>query len=173
MSHATSFAILALVVLFSLYRRVRRTVGLQRIVPRSMWTRIAVFAVICALFLFAGLTRPLALVADVAGAATGAVIALVALRSTVFEQRDDAVYYRTHTWIGLGISAVFVVRLVYRFTSLQGAFSTSAASSPGAAPHLQFASYAADPLTTGVYFLLAAYYAVYYTLLMRKASAEA
>lgn len=169
MSHAGTYVILALVILFSLYRRVRRTVGVQKIVPRSMWTRIAVFAVICGLFLVSGLTHPLALLADAVGAAAGVAIAVAALRTTAFERRDDAWYYRTHTWIGLGVSALFVARLVYRFAMLQSAFGSGAQA---AAPHLQFGSYAADPLTTGVYFLVAAYYAVYYILLMRRAKAE-
>ncbi len=168
MSHASTFVLIGAAVLFSLYRRIRRTVGLQRIVPRSMWTRIALFAAICALFFAGGLHRPLALLADIVGAGAGALIAVTAFRTTTFEQRADGWYYRTHTWIGLGVSAIFVVRLIYRYAVLQGSY---AAYTQGATPHLQFGSYAADPLTTGVYFLVAAYYAVYYILLMQRAKA--
>ena len=168
MSHASTYVFVGAAVLFTLYRRIRRTVGLQRIAPRSMWTRIALFGVICALFLVSGLTHPVSLLADAVGAAAGAAIAVAALRSTAFERRDDAWYYRTHTWIGLGVSAIFVVRLVYRFALLQSAFTAPGAAGPA---NLQFGSYAADPVTTGVYFLVAAYYGVYYILIMQRARA--
>lgn len=166
MNHATSYAILAPILLFALYRRVARTIGPQRLVPLRLWLRIGIFSVLCAAIALNGLLRPLILLADAAGAAAGAILAVAAMRSTVFERRDDGLYYRTHTWIGLAVSALFLVRLAYRFVRLQALLSTA----PGAAAepaHLQFGSYSGDPLTAGLYFLVAAYYVVYYGLLLR------
>lgn len=166
MHRYVTYAFLGLLLLFVLYRRVRRAVGFQRLVPAQLWVQTAMFAVICALILQSGVLHPTMLAADLVGIAVGATLAVVAMRATLVEQRDDACYYRPHPWIGMAVALVFIVRLGYRFVGLHAGVKGGGTGFP-----LRFQEYSSDPVTTGVYFLVAAYWGVFNASLLRRGAA--
>ena len=158
---------------FVLYTRVRRAGGFQKIVPAQIWVRVGMFAVVCGVILLSGTGRVAAFAADLAGLAAGWCLAGVALRTTVLQKREDAWYFRPHPWIGVALLVLFLGRLAWRFALAYGP-AAHAAGAAGASPlaiHFDFTSYSGDPLTAGIYFLLAAYYSVYYIVLLRRTAA--
>jgi len=161
-----NYAPIALVVLFVLYRRIRRTVGFQRLNRAQIWVQTGMFAVVCAIILHSDAFPSATLAADAAGIAIGVTLAVVALRKTLIEERGANVYFRPHPWIGLLVALLFIVRLAYRFLVLRAGHGGNAMA--GLAPHLQFQTYAQDPVTAGVYFLLAAYWGTFNVWLLRR-----
>ena len=77
----------------------------------------------------------------------------------------DGTYYTGHPYIAVGIALMFVGRLVYRFVQLNTA---SAMMAPGARSVSPFAGMVGNPVTTGVFFVMAGYYIAYYAGLLRR-----
>jgi hypothetical protein len=156
-------------VLFVLFRRARALLTRQKIRPQMMALRLALFAILAAVILALSLANPPALIGDVAGLAAGAAIAGLGLRLTTFDRQPDGLYYTPNRYVGLAVLALFLLRFVYRLaiqTSATGAVSGGASVASRAAVLSQLT---ADPLTTGVFFLLVGYYAFYYVMLILRA----
>jgi hypothetical protein len=160
--------ILVLVVLFVLFRRVRSLITRQKIRPTAMLVRMGIFLVLGGLVLGFALAQPLILGSAVVGLALGAGVAWVGLRLTRIETLPDGVYYTPNKYIGLGVFALFLLRLVYRLAvvvTTEGGFPPQ----PGTAPLDNVLSqYSSDPLTTAIYFILIGYYAWYYGVLLLR-----
>src|SRR4051812_23955726 len=86
------FAIGAL-VLFIVYRRVRRNIGRQPARATRLWIRIGIFAVIGAAILMQANASPNTWIGAGVGAAMGAIIAIYALRHTAFETTPTGNFY--------------------------------------------------------------------------------
>jgi len=157
------FAIPLLLVLFIVYRRIRRTVGYQLFQPRKLRVRIGIFAVIALILIGFGFLHPIVWAADAAGLAAGCGLAWFAIRHHEFEDRADGLYYRTHTGIQVIVVGLLVARLAYRFAFLSK-LDTAATDAQSQA---QLQPYSNDPWTAGVFFILVAYYVVYYTYILR------
>lgn len=165
--HSATPIVLVLLVAFALYRRVRRTVGFQKFVRSRLVTRLVLFVVVGVLSLAAGLAYPLVYVYDAIGALIGAGIAYYAIRTTAFERRAGGWYYRPHPWIGVILIVLFVGRLAFEVYQ-DSALISSAASGQAAANQAQLSSYAHEPITAGIFFIVVAYYIVYFAFLIRK-----
>jgi hypothetical protein len=160
--------ILVLVFLFVIFRRARSLITRQKIHPSAMLFRMGIFLVLGVLVLLFALTQPLILGSAVVGLALGAGIAWVGLRLTRIETLPDGVYYTPNKYIGLGVFALFLLRIIYRIAVVAltpGALTIPRGSSPTASI---LAQYSSDPLTTGVYFILIGYYACYYGVLLLR-----
>lgn len=168
MQHASTFVIIGLLILFGIYRRTRRTIGFQKFKKGSMITRMILLTIVGILFLAMGYLNPMVYIYDVLGMILGGVIAYYAIRTTSFEWRKDAWFYRPHPWIGILLFVLFIGRIAYRVYQDYVLFGATAAVSGQPKNIEQLATYSHDPSTTAIFFTLIIYYIVYYTFLISK-----
>ncbi|MGH8371536.1 MAG: DUF1453 domain-containing protein [Gammaproteobacteria bacterium] len=157
-------------VLFVLYRRFRRNIGRQRLRPTAMWVRVVVLALVCVLLLASPFRTGMSIVAAAIGSVIGIGLGFYALAHTKFETTPEGHFYTPNGYIGMGVTALLLGRLIYRFTVIYPAIH-SAAQQAAQNPQLQaspFAAYQRSPLTLGIYFLLAGYYICYYVSVIMK-----
>src|SRR5579875_3472826 len=115
--------VVAPLIVWRLYMRLRRNFGRQPIRPKRMWTRVAILSGVIVLFALDGLRGPLLAEGLVVGLLGG-----VALRFTHFEIDGTNDYYTPHPWIGLGLTALLLARLLYRFMALYPLMTHAAAA---------------------------------------------
>jgi len=169
MNHLGQVAIPTLVIAFVMYRRIRRSIGFQQFRAGRLKFRVGMLALVGLLLLATGYTHPIRYVADAGGILCGAVLAYYAIRHSEFERRENGLYYRTHTGIQMLVIALLVIRIVYRFAFVQNGMPT--AGDPAAAND-PTQMWAGDPWTAAVFFVMLAYYAGYYTFLLRQEKRE-
>ena len=99
------------------------------------------------------------------GVLLGAALGQLGLRHTKFEVDTQGHFYTPHTYIGVGVSALLVARLAYRFMVI---YPAAAAVPPGSNP---LASYQKSPLTLAIFGLLVGYYLIYYLGVLSKSRA--
>lgn len=162
-------------VLFVLYRRFRRSLGRQKLRPTSMWIRVVVLALVCVLLLLSPFRNNMTFIAAAIGMVLGIGLGFYATAHTKFETTPEGRFYTPNGYIGMGVLALLIGRLIYRFMVIYPAIH-SAAQQAAQNPQLQgspFAAYQRSPLTLGIYFLLAGYYICYYiSVIMRSRVTE-
>ncbi len=156
--------VLGALVLWSIYRRVRRNFGRQALNTNRLYVRIALLTLVGALMLLTSAPQTELLGALVGGVAAGAVLSWYGLRHTTFETTPEGRFYTPHTCIGLVVTGLFLGRLFYRFLSVYQ-------SAQAAVPQDQnpFAAYQKSPLTLAIFGLLVGYYLVFSVGVLRKA----
>ena len=165
--------LLAALVAFLAYRRVRRTIGRQRVTPRRFVLRAGLL-VLAGCLVFAALLAAfdlLELGEVFVGLGLGVALGLYGLRRTSFEVGEDGVYYVPNPYLGVIISALLIGRIAYSFVfdALSGDSPFGSASlDRGATGNASFQqSY--DPVSGGLLFLFIGYYVAYYSgLLLRS-----
>ncbi|HEY6451321.1 MAG TPA: hypothetical protein VIX87_01840 [Steroidobacteraceae bacterium] len=165
--------LLVAVVLWSIYRRVRRNVGRQPVQARRLQFRIGVLAVVGALVLFAAAREPRLVGALVGGMACGALLAYVSLQRTKFEFTEQGRFYTPHTYIGLLITALFLGRVLYRIVFMQQYGSGhlyGPAGAPGSGP---FGAAQRSPLTLATFGVVVGYYILFNIGVLRRIQAPA
>lgn len=155
-NHIMTLAVMALLVVWVVYRRIRRTIGFQRFVKHRVYVQISLISIVGVLLLASGIVHPITYAGDVAGLVAGAGLALVALRNLVFEKRENDWYYRTHVWIESAVLVLFLARLILRVWEVMQHGGR------------QSASQAEDPLTAGAVFLFVSYYIAFAIGLLRR-----
>lgn len=155
-------------LLFVIFRRARTLLTRQKIRPTWLALRLAIFAVLGLIILILTLNNPPSLIGDLAGLAAGAGVAWVGLRLTTFERLPDGLYFTPNRYIGLGVFALFLIRLFYRIIVDAGTLSALSGPRTLGGTANPFDQFTRDPLTTAVYFLLVGYYAGYYGLLILR-----
>ena len=135
-----------------IYRRLRQNIGRQPLRPRRIISSIVIFSVVSVMFAIAGLEFPKILIGLGGGLLVGALLGLLGLRLTKFETTDEGHFYTPNTHIGVGLTVLFIGRVIYRFWVLNDE-TTASAHGPSA-----FQS----PLTLFFFGLIAGYYIVYY-----------
>lgn len=163
----TPYLVAALVV-WALYRRMRRSFGRQRIRDARMWIRIGVLSaaavLVTATLATAGVARDgEALGALLAGIACGAGLGYFGLRYTKFEVTPEGRFYTPHTYIGLAVTALFVGRLLYRFLAIYDGVIPAATAGQGLA-----SAYQRSPFTLAVFGALVGYYVLYYVGILQR-----
>lgn len=148
----SSVYVVAPLVGFLLFRRIRRTFGSQKLRPNAALVRgvlLTVFLVITSLSVLRSLTFAGAVLG---GAASGIALGIVGLRLTRFEFGADGLRYVPNTYLGVALTLALFGRLAYRFAALQasGVFEGRAG-----APRPESA------LTSGMIAAFLAYYATY------------
>lgn len=151
-------AILAPLLAFSIYRRVRRNIGRQPLRATQLKIRIAILAV--ATFL---ITTNLARGADLLmwmaiGAAAGVAIAFWGVKLTRFESSPQGIFYTPNAYLGIAVSLLLVARIVYRLVQIGPAMQSPQA----------MAMYS-TPLTMGLFGLVIGYYVAYCAGLLWRA----
>lgn len=168
--HGLALMPFAALVLYSLYRRYRRHVGPQEVTPRRMGLRVVL---LCGVTVFM-LTLPLGLhghLGLLAGVAAGAALGLLSLSHTRFETRGTKHYYIPNIYIGLAVSALFMVRIVYRFMVLYPQIQQGGSVFPMPNPADPLAAMGGSKslLTLVLLGVVVGYYALYYAgVLMRS-----
>jgi len=112
---------------WGIYRRVRSNIGQQKLRPTRLIVRLVILSLVSVLlvgssFLLPGVSQNEALLLTLSffgGALLGAALAMLGLRHTKFETTADGHYYTPNTYIGLGLSALVLGRVGYRFFQLQ------------------------------------------------------
>lgn len=155
--------LIAALIAWALYRRMRRSFGRQRVRDGRMWVRVGVLTAISILIGVAVARDIEVLAALLAGMASGAALGWIGLRHTKFEITPQGRFYTPHTYIGLIVTALLVGRLLYRFLAMSsGAIPTAAAGQSLAA------AYQKSPLTLAVFGMLAGYYVLYYAGIIQR-----
>jgi hypothetical protein len=140
------------VMAWSIYRRVRRSIGKQKLRPRRVIVRLVIFCVVSFLIILAGLQAPLVLLGFGGGIFSGAALGFLGLRLTKFETTEEGHFYTPDTRIGVALSLLLAGRLIYRMFVL-GDTNYLASGHP---PAMQ------SPLTFLIIGLTFGYYLVYY-----------
>jgi hypothetical protein len=129
-----------------------------------MTARVVLFSVIAAVMLYAYLS-PIMLLAAAAGAVPGAVLGLVGLHYTRIEATSEGHYYVPDAWIGGAVTPLFLTRLGGRLVTIYRV--ASVASAEGVPTPMS--GMRKSPLTLAIFFVVVAYYIVYYGGVLRRA----
>ena len=159
----------AILVVFLIYRRLRRSFGQQPLRPARMTVRIGLLLVVGCLLVPAAFRSVAFMSAVLLGTVAGVSLALWGVARTRFLRVSNQLYYVPHTYTGIAVSLLFLGRLVYRLVQVYG--STHAAHTAGAGAASQtFAptSMVQSPLTLGLFFVLMGYYVCYYSMVLWK-----
>lgn len=151
------------VVAFMIWRRIRVQFGPQPIRRKRMIARIAIFAVIGCLIGFAAIHNTLILDGLAGGVIAGAALGLLGLRLSRFELdpvKGDC--YVPNPYIGMLITALLLMRLLWRFAMLSPQLQDPA----GATPPVHGPNIGQSPLTLAMFGLFVGYYICYYTGLL-------
>jgi hypothetical protein len=161
--------LMAALVMFIVYRRLRRSFGQQLLSPARMSVRIATLLIVGCLLLPIA-TRSVAFVgALLAGLTGGVLLALWGAARTRFLWTENKLYYVPHTYTGIAVSLLFLGRLVYRLIQVYAGMHTPHLGA-GAPSDRSFvpASMVSSPLTLGLFFVLMGYYVCYYGVVLWK-----
>jgi xanthine/uracil permease len=159
----TPYLVAALIV-WGLYRRMRRSFGRQRVTEGRMWVRVGILTVIAVMAAVGtAAAHDLEVLGGlVAGIACGAALGYVGLRHTKFEVTAEGRYYTPHTYMGLAVTALFVGRVIYRFLSVYDGTLPAGAAARG------FGAYQANPFTLAALGVLVGYYVLYYLGVLQR-----
>jgi hypothetical protein len=165
----------AALIVFAVYRRLRRSFGRQLLRPGRMVLRIVLITLVGSALLPMALLSAQYLWAEIAGAALGIGLGLWGAERTRFVRYGGQLHYVPHTYTGIAVSLLFLGRLAFRavqvYAGVQaphaagGAYVTDAPD-----PSSAFAptSMVRSPLTVGIFFVLAGYYLWYYGWVLWK-----
>ncbi|MGC1457785.1 MAG: hypothetical protein WA825_05875 [Steroidobacteraceae bacterium] len=161
-SNLAPMVLVTAIVVFGIYRRVRRNIGRQTLTAGRQYARMGIFTAICLLLLLASghALQPRAVAYIASGLIVGAAVGWFALRHTEFEATPEGYFYTPHLYIGIAVTALFIGRILYRFAVLYSVAGNMGTGQPPPAPD-------SNPLTFGILFLTAGYYIVYCTGLLR------
>jgi hypothetical protein len=167
-----TYAVLAPVVGLVLYRRLRRHVGRQPLQGWRVGLRLAGVAIAASALLLVGMAGALAGsmagLGVLAGLAGGLALGGLGLRLTRFEVAADGRFYTPDPWLGIGLSALMLGRLAYRFVAVRGASQAAMLADPGVLGTLH-----RSPLTLAIAGLLVGYFLRYSLGLWRAARTPA
>ena len=138
-------------VAWSIYRRVRRNIGRQKLRPVRITISVVVFFIASLALLGLSLAHPPLLLGIGGGLMLGVPLGFLGLRLTKFETTDEGHFYTPNTPIGIALSLLFMGRLAYRFWAVR-----NIVAAPHSPPPFQ------SPLTYFIFGLIAGYYLVYY-----------
>ena len=159
--HFLTPILVALILGWSIFRRVRRSIGRQLVHPRRLLFRAVLLGLVGILLLVASVSRTTLLGALLGGMVCGAALGIFSLQHTRFEFSTDGHYYTPHTYIGIFVVALLVARVAYRLLVVQ---MSGFAASPDSNP---FDQYQRSPLTLGIFGLLVGYYVLYNAGILR------
>jgi len=166
--HSYTIIIIIALIIFSIYRRVRRNIGWQKLRQGSMLFRIILFLVIGLIFLAEGVFHPVSLISDIVGILLGSLLAYYSVSLTHFEQREGRLYYRPNIWIGSSVIVIFLARFIYRFYGLYAGGALSGVQQSQTNGAQTAGLMLGNSWTTGLMLIMFAYYVIYYTILVKR-----
>lgn len=161
--------LLGVVFALLLYRRARRSFGRQPVNGARLSLRVGVLCALAAL-LISTVWRDTRLAEALAGGlVVGALLSQLGLRHTRFEASAEGRFYTPHTYIGVMVLALFLMRLIYRVATGHADLAALQATGSGAPA----AVYQQNPLTLALIGLPIGYYVLYNLGVMRRSRALA
>jgi hypothetical protein len=161
--------LIALLVLFLIYRRFRRSFGQQPLRPVRMRARSILLLVVGCLLLPTALRSAAFMSATLGGLAAGVALAVWGAARTRFLRLSNQLYYVPHTYTGIAVSFLFLGRLIYRLVQVYGnVHATHAAGADSTSQGFTPAGMLQSPLTLGLFFVLMGYYVCYYSMVLWK-----
>lgn len=164
MQHTVLVFIIILVISFSIYRRIRKISGFQKFIKWRMITRLTFMAIIGIILLFTGFPKPGMYVFDSAGILLGGIVSYFAIRTSLFEWREDDWFYSQNPRISMLLIMLFVGRIIYKAYQI---YAQSAISQGPFAQSSLLVNYSRDPSTAVISFILITYYVGYYSFLLK------
>lgn len=159
---------LAVLVVWLIYRRLRRNFGRQPVQERRLYARAVVLMLLSVLMVVSAATDMRLMGALLAGIAAGALLGYFGLRHTKYETTDGARYYTPHTYIGLVVTALLFGRIAYRVAQQYPGMHAAMRADED-----PFASFQRSPLTLAIFGVLVGYYVVYNIGVVRRSRALA
>jgi hypothetical protein len=164
---------IAAFVAFVAYRRVRRTIGRQRVTPRRFVLRASILVLVgCVIFVTLLMSFTFLELGEVfVGIGLGVALGFYGLRRTEFEVGEDALYYVPNPYLGVVISALLIGRIAYSFAfnALSGNSPLGTESFDQGAQGTGGFQQSYDPVSSTLLFLFIGYYVTYYAgLLLRS-----
>jgi hypothetical protein len=171
MNHVFSVLLPVVLIGFAMYRRVRRTIGFQKLEPGKLRFRTALFTVLGLLVLVLAVYHPVQFIGDAIGLAGGLTLGYFGIRHLRFEKREQGWFYRTHATVEAIVLVLFIGRIAYRVIETMlaqpGALSGTGVPGPDAGAN-PYGNISRDPITSSVIFVLISYYLLFFTHLLRK-----
>jgi hypothetical protein len=158
--------LVAALIVFAVYRRLRRSFGRQPLRPRRMVFRIVLLSLFAVLLAPTTLRSSAFAAAALVGLAAGVLLALFGASRTRFENIGAERYYVPHTYTGIAVSLLFVGRVAYRLLQAYGVAHGASGLRSGAATGA--AGYLSSPLTLGLFYVLVGYYVYYLGFILWK-----
>jgi hypothetical protein len=150
----------AALVMFAVYRRLRRSFGRQLLRPGRMTLRVVLLTVVACALAPMALRSAQYLWAELGGAALGIGLGFWGTQRTRFLMYREQLHYLPHTYTGIAVSLLFLGRLVFRMVQAYTGAHAAQASAP--------ASMVRSPLTVGILFVLVGYYVCFYGWVLWK-----
>ena len=136
-------------IVWSIFRRVRRNIGRQPLHPSRAKRSIVILSLISAVIVYTSLQNKNSVLGFGSGILLGALLGFVGLKLTRFETTDEGHFYTPNTHIGVALSVLFAGRMVYHYIPGHAATAQN--------PAMPFQS----PLTLFILGLTVGYYLVY------------
>jgi hypothetical protein len=156
-ANALGTALFTALVVVVLYKRLRRSVGRQRIEPPRLVLRIVIFGSLAVLI------TSLLLISSwpVLGVGVlGAGLGWLAVRLTTFERDVNGSYYTPNGLIGITVFALFLGRIVYRLVTIGPILGAGNSDQNSLLGYLDRQD--GPPITLAMFFLLVVFYVTYY-----------
>lgn len=144
-------AILIPFIAWRIYVRARRNVGRQPFRRGRLLAQVVIYSTIAMLLAVFAVKHLPSLEAELSGLVGGALLAMLGLKFTRWEMTPEGNFYTPNAFLGLGLTLLFVGRIVYRSTVLL----------TNASPVTQPAAHFASPLTLAIFGLTAGYFIAY------------
>src|SRR5580658_6972127 len=163
----------AILVVFAVYRRLRRSFGRQPLRSTRMTIRIVLLTVIVCALLPVALRSQQYLGAEIVGAALGIGLGIWGAQRTRFLMYGERLHYVPHTYTGIAVSLLFLGRVVFRVVQVYTLahaphLANAAADAAGPAQAFTGPSMVPSPLTVAIFFVLLGYYLYYYSWVLWK-----
>ena len=150
--------VVAPLLIWRLYSRIRRMIGRQRLSRVRPWITVILFPLLVLLLASAAYVRPERLLWLAGGLAAGGLLAVYGLRRTRFEATAQGLFYTPHAHLGIALSLLLVGRILYRLVQVYYVGSTAPSGT---------SDFARSPATLAVFGVLAGYYTAYAVGLLR------
>jgi hypothetical protein len=161
---AATAALLAPLVLWRLYMRMRRVIGRQESKLWRHWCAAVFMPLLLAALGWLALPYDAALGGWAAGTIAGVLLGLWGLRLARFETSPEGWFYTPNMHIGIALSALLIARIAYRAVVLYeaGGLPGGAHAMSGAPPHVAIIHLiVTNPITLGIISLRLGYAAAF------------
>jgi hypothetical protein len=162
------YAVPAILMIVLVARRVMRSIGFQKFSQVRLIVRIVLISLLSLILLIGAAFHPLSYLTDFGGMLLGLVLLYWSAKHSVFERRQDGLYYRTNIWIELIVVVLFLSRFIYRIGIFYNAFSGQVETPEELKSRLEALR---DPYTGALIFILFTYYVGYSIFVLRKNTA--
>jgi hypothetical protein len=160
--------LVAALLVWVVYRRVRRSFGRQLLQPRRMIIRMVLLVAVGCLLAPLAVRSTAYLTAVIGGLLGGVALGLWGAEHTRFLDADGRRYYVPHTYSGLAVMLLVVGRIAYRMSQIfTGTGAPGHAAQSGVGAHAG-AAVVQSPLTVAPLFLLVGYYVCFYLRVLHK-----